>query len=107
MSKSDQEPNMDFVPDGNRAGRVLRIGALTLVVLGIEWRLADPHVLAQDADLWPVPYSMLCMLAPMALGLWAFEKTPDGYSGARLDALWAVVLGTLLYVVASILPQVS
>jgi hypothetical protein len=91
-------------PDGQRATRAVRIIAMSLLVLGIEWGLADPAVIAADPQRWPIPYSMLCMIAPMTLGIWAFENTSDGYGGFRLDALWSIVVGTLLYVGFSVIP---
>ena len=89
-------------PGGVRATRALRIVLFACLVLGVEWRFADPITVARDPELWPIPYSMLFLCFPLGLGVWAFEKTSRGPS-AKSDALWSVLAGTLTYVVLSLI----
>jgi len=86
------------------AARVFRITLVSSVVLGIEWSIANPSAVAASTDLGPLPWALLALLVPVALGAWAFEMTAAG-RGSRFhpDYLWGVLLGTLCYVVVSLL----
>ncbi len=88
-------------PQSTRATRTLRIALFASLVLGLEWRFADPITVSADSELWPIPYSMLFLCFPFALGVWAFEVT-SARASAKSDALWAVLGGTLVYVALSV-----
>ncbi|MFT4569491.1 MAG: hypothetical protein ACI8TX_002557 [Hyphomicrobiaceae bacterium] len=90
------------LPAGSNATRLLQAAAIAVVVFGIEWRMADPYAIALDPQLWPLPYSMLFMMLPVALGAWAFEATSNGKPGFRVDALRGILAGTLSYVALSV-----
>jgi hypothetical protein len=82
---------------GQRATRVLRIAAMAVVVAGAEWRLADPHKIAATPELRGLPWALLAILFPLALGAWAFSVTGTGKPTFKEDLMWAVLAGTLVY----------
>lgn len=90
------------IKDDRKATRLLRAAAIGLVVFGIEWRMADPYEIAVHPQLWPLPFSMLFMMLPVALGVWAFEVTSGGRPGFKVDALRGILLGTLSYVAVNL-----
>jgi len=77
--------------------RTLRIAAVAVLVLGIEWRLAEPSVVAGDPQRWAIPWAMLAVMVPVALGVWVFEGDKRRNLGFRLDLLWGLLIGTLSY----------
>jgi len=77
--------------------RTLRILVLAVLVLGVEWRLAEPSVIAADPERWVIPWAMLAVMFPVALGVWAFESDKRRRHGYPLDLLWAVLVGTVSY----------
>ncbi len=93
-------PSAPRVRDDVATG-VLRAACIALIVFGIEWRMADPYVIASHPQLWPLPWSMLFMMLPVALGAWAFQVTSEGRPGFKVDLLRGVLAGTLAYVIAN------
>jgi hypothetical protein len=93
------EPGNDPVA-GAGAGptRVLRAALVAAVVFGAEWNLADPTTVASHPDLWPLPWTLLILMVPVGIGVWAFEVTADGEPGFKNDFLRGVLGGTLVYV---------
>jgi hypothetical protein len=100
---SAQEP----FPAGGRATRLLRAAVVAVVVFGVEWRMADPHVIAVHPQLWPLPLSMLFMMVPVALGVWAYEAVAEGNPGFKVDLLRGILGGTLGYVALSLALRLS
>ncbi len=85
------------------AARAIRIAGVAVLVLGIEWRLADPAAIASDPERFSVPWAMLAVMFPIAIGLWAFEANNVGGRDFRLDTLWGVFVGTIVYSALAIL----
>ena len=81
----------------DRATRLVRVAAISTVVLGIEWRLADPDTILGDPVLRLTPWALLALLVPVSVGVWTFEVAGKHRSPIRSDLLWSVVGGTLLY----------
>lgn len=79
------------------ATRILKIAAVAVVVLGLEWRLAAPESIASDPERWPIPWAMLAVMFPVGLAVWAFEHDERRRGDARIDLLWGLLLGTLGY----------
>jgi hypothetical protein len=83
----------------SRATRVLRIVIFFVLVLGVEWRVADPATIGMRRETAPLPWALLAVLVPVALGTWAYEVTSvDQRSPVKADLLWGVLAGTLCYV---------
>lgn len=89
----------------DRLTRLVRIVLVCLVVFAIEWRLADPNVVAADPALRPMPWAVLALLAPMALGVWTFELATRERPGPQADLLWGVLIASLGYVGALLLAR--
>ena len=89
------------------ATRILRISLTSLVVVGIEWRVADPIASAHSRDLAPTPWAMLALLFPVALGVWAYEVASHDKVDLKADLLWGVLIGTLCYVGISLFGRFS
>ncbi len=81
----------------DRATRVVRVAAISAVVLGLEWRLADPETILSDPVLRITPWAMLALLFPVAIGVWTFEIAGKHRSAVKADLLWSVLVGTFLY----------
>jgi len=94
----DASEQLSPSPEGQRATRLFRIGVIAAVVLGTEWSLVDPTVVSANPDLRPIPWAMLCLLFPIALGVWAYEVTSQDVSQLKADFLWSVLVGSLFYV---------
>ncbi len=102
-SAGHKSPAPGAAPGVTPAGRAFRIAVASLLVLGVEWRFADPAVVSADPELWMTPWAMLILSLPLALGVWAFEVSAPGGGGMKADALWSVLAGTLSYVALSLL----
>ena len=72
------------------------------LVLAVEWRVADPRTIAADPELSAMPWAMLALLFPMALGVWTYEVTAEQVGEFKADLLRAVLAGTSVYVVIAI-----
>jgi hypothetical protein len=46
-----------------------------------------------------VPWAMLALLVPVAIGAWAFEVAAKHRSPVKSDVLWSVLCGTLAYMI--------
>ena len=70
---------------------------MAILVVGIEWRLADPRSVAATPELRGLPWALLAILFPLALGAWTFCVTSTGKPTLKEDLIWAVLVGTLVY----------
>jgi hypothetical protein len=104
FDSSEQPPRLR---EGQRATRVFRIAVIAAVVLGAEWSLADPAAVSANPDLRPLPWAMLCLLFPIALGVWAYEVTSQDVSQLKADFLWSVLVGTLCYAAVALYALVA
>lgn len=91
---TDRAPEAD-----NPLTRIVRIVLIALVVYAIEWRMLDPQTVSADPNLRPMPWAILALLAPMAIGVWAFEIATRDRPGTKTDALWGVLGASLAYVI--------
>ncbi len=91
---TDRAPEAD-----NPLTRIVRIVLIALVVYAIEWRMLDPQTVSADPNLRPMPWAILALLAPMAIGVWAFELATRDRPGTKTDALWGVLGASLAYVI--------
>ena len=96
MRRSDR---IDAAPSGeDRLTRLVRIALIAIVLFALEWRLMEPGRVAADPELRPMPWAILALLAPMALGVWAFELASRERRGFHADFLWGVLVASLAYV---------
>lgn len=86
---------------GGLGPRVFRIAALAALVFAVEWRMASPFAIATEPTLRWTPWSLLFLMFPVALGVWAYEATDTSGGLFKVDFLWAVLAGTLGYVAAA------
>jgi hypothetical protein len=85
--------------------RILKVTAMAAVVLALEWKLVDPVAIASDPQRFAIPWAMLALSVPLSIGVWAFEVTSQGRSEPKVDALWAVLLGTFVYASFSLISR--
>jgi len=91
----------DLAPAGDDVlTRLVRISLIAVVLFALEWRLMDPGAIAANPELRPMPWAILALLAPMALGVWTFELAMRERAGFKADFLWAVLVASLAYVAA-------
>lgn len=88
---------------GRRKRRPVRVMFMTVVVLSLEWHLVGSGDIASDPARSAIPWAMLALSLPLALGVWVFGTTSQGAKGLKLDALWALLLGTVLFSVAALI----
>jgi hypothetical protein len=91
---TDRAPEAD-----NPLTRIVRIVLIALVVYAVEWRMLNPQTVSADPNLRPMPWAILALLAPMAIGVWAFELATRDRPGTKTDALWGVLGASLAYVI--------
>jgi len=91
---TDRAPAAD-----NPLTRIVRIVLIALVVYAVEWRMLNPQTVSADPNLRPMPWAILALLAPMAIGVWAFELATRDRPGTKTDALWGVLGASLAYVI--------
>ncbi|TFH21095.1 MAG: hypothetical protein E4H03_11160 [Myxococcales bacterium] len=90
---------IDDAPSGSdRLTRLVRISLITIVQFALEWRLMDPGRIATAPELRPMPWAILALLVPTALGVWAFELATRERAGFKADFLWGVLVASLAYV---------
>ncbi len=82
--------------------RLLRVAALTAAVLIVEWRLAPPAAIAADPEREAIPWAVMALMVPLVIGVWTFEFASPR-PGLKTDTLWALVLGTFVYSILSLL----
>jgi|GEM_PF-1291102 hypothetical protein len=95
-----ETPQIIPMSGGRGRGRALRIVALSVLVYTIEWGMVSPLELAGDPQRMAIPWAMLSLSGPLALGVWTWETT--GQSGTRLTVMWAALLGTVVYALTGI-----
>ncbi len=91
------DPSCSPKPAGGVLRRLPRIGAVAVVVFAIEWRLLE-RVAAGPLERG-LPWALIALMAPLALGVWAFEATSVGRPSFKGDGLWAILLATIVTVV--------
>jgi hypothetical protein len=84
-------------------GRLARVVGVALVVLAVEYNIADPSMIAADERLAPLPFALLALLVPLALGVWTLTVSSGSQIRYKADFLWGVLFGTLCYVGVSLI----
>jgi hypothetical protein len=88
----------NFEPSRGGRRRLLVILLIASVVFGAQWKLAPPAEIATDPLRSWTPWSLLFLLFPVSLGIWAYEQTSMGERPFKVDLLWGVLAGTLTYI---------
>ena len=85
---------------GTGATRNLRKAVVFVVVLALEWRLADPNAVGGDPVRFAIPWALAALLPIFCLGLWAYHATSEGgkvVGDFKADALAGVCAATAVY----------
>ena len=91
------DPSRSPKPAGGVLRRLPRIGAAAVVVLAVEWRLLERA--AEGPLARGLPWALIALMVPLALGVWAFEATSEGRPSFKADGPWAILLATIAAVV--------
>lgn len=87
----------------SRATGRLRAAVVFAIVLALQWRFADPAMIATDPVRSAIPWAMASLLPIFALGLWAYRITAEqhpskpGGGDLKVDVLRGVLAATVVY----------